>query len=84
MTPAERVGRNIRRIRRGFADLTQEECAARAEIARSSLALYERGVRLPSTEPLLKVAGALEVEPGALLEDVRWVPGEAGPGAFVV
>lgn len=84
MTGAERIGRNIRLTRRGIADLSQEAVAERAEIHRTSLPLYEWGEREPRLETFLRIAGALSVEPGVLLEGVRWVPGIHGPGSFVV
>jgi transcriptional regulator with XRE-family HTH domain len=81
MTPAIRIGRNIRRIRRA-ADLSQETCADWAEINRASMTLYETGIRAPRVETLIRLAGALKVEPGVLLDGVRWVPSVYGMGEF--
>ena len=83
MTAAERVGRNIRQIRRA-QDLSQEACAELAAIHRSMISLYEWGKREPRATTLVKLAGALGVEPAALLEGIRWEPGFVGPGSFVV
>lgn len=80
LTPAERVGRNIRRIRRA-ADLSQETCAERAGLGRPSMTAYERGRREARLGTLLKIAGALEVGPADLCEGVRWEPRQ---GRFVV
>src|ERR1700749_4150554 len=60
ITVAEKDGLNIRRIRRA-ADLSQEACAECAEIHRTSMSLYEWGMREPKLETLVKIAGALEV-----------------------
>lgn len=82
MTVEEKVGRNIRRIRRA-ADITQEACALAAEISRPSMTMYERGRRVPPTDILLRLAGALAVEPAAFLAGVRWEPATYGHGRFV-
>jgi transcriptional regulator with XRE-family HTH domain len=81
MTPAIRIGLNIRRIRRA-ADLSQEACAEWAGIHAASMSLYETGLRLPKSETLLKLAGALNVEPGVLFDGVRWVPSVYGAEGF--
>jgi len=82
MTPAIRIGRNIRPIRRA-ADLSQEACAEWAGIHKTSISLYETGLRMPKMEALLRLAGALKVEPGVLFEGVRWVPSVYGMEGFV-
>jgi transcriptional regulator with XRE-family HTH domain len=71
MTATERIGHNIRRIRRA-ADLTQEVVAERAGIHRTLMTLYEWGGREPKVLTLLKLAGAIGVEPADLLAGVRW------------
>jgi transcriptional regulator with XRE-family HTH domain len=83
MTAAQRIGRNIRRRRRAI-ELTQEACAERAGIHRVSITGYEWGEREPKSVTLVKLAGALGVEPAVLLEGVRWEPGRFGPGRFVI
>jgi transcriptional regulator with XRE-family HTH domain len=83
MTPTERIGRNIRRLRKA-AKLSQEACAERAEIHPTGMTFLEWGEREPKAETLLRLAGALGVEPAALLAGVRWEPGQYGPGRFVV
>jgi transcriptional regulator with XRE-family HTH domain len=82
VTAAARIGRNIRRVRRG-AEMTQTTCAEWAGIHRSAVTLYESGERAPRTETLLRLAGALRVEPAVLLEGVQWVPGVYGLEGFV-
>ncbi len=80
MTPAQKVGHNVRRIRRA-ADLTQEVVAERAGIHRTMMSLYEWGEREPKVLTLLKLAGAIGVEPADLLAGVTW---ESGRRRFVV
>lgn len=80
MTAAQRIGRDIRRIRRA-ADLTQEVVAERAGIHRTLMTRYEWGESEPKVLTLLKVAGAIGVEPAVLLEGVRWEP---RAGRFVI
>ena len=60
------VGRNIRRLRKakGF---TQERLAEESGVAMRYVAGVERGEENPSLKFLLKIAGALEAEPAALL-----------------
>jgi transcriptional regulator with XRE-family HTH domain len=79
MTPTQKIGHNIRRIRRA-EDLTQEVVAERAGIHRTLITGYEWGEREPKALTLLKLAGAIGVEPADLLAGVRW---ESAPGRFV-
>jgi transcriptional regulator with XRE-family HTH domain len=75
VTATERIGRNIRRIRRA-KDLSQEAVAERSGLHRTLMTGYEWGVRDPKVGTLLRLAAALNVEPAALLDGVRWDPGE--------
>ena len=63
----ETIGRNVqrRRERRGW---TQEELAARVGLHRVSLAQIERGRSRPSLDMLERLARALRVKPGRLLD----------------
>jgi transcriptional regulator with XRE-family HTH domain len=83
MTAKQRIGRNIRRIRRA-ADLSQEACAERADIHRTMISLYEWGEREPLTLSFVKLAAALDVELAVLAEGVTWEPGGASPGRWVI
>lgn len=83
MTANQRIGRNIRRIRRA-ADLSQEACAERAGIHRTMISPYEWGEREPLTSSFLKLAAALNVELAVLAEGVRWEPGGSSPGRWVI
>jgi len=79
---AERFTHNLLRARKS-ADLTQEEIAFRAALHRTEIGLLERGLRIPRIDTLVKLAGALGVEPAALLDGIAWHPGDYRPGGFV-
>jgi transcriptional regulator with XRE-family HTH domain len=63
----ERVGRRIREARDGRG-LTQEVLADKVGISRGYLARIETGRHEPSLTMLAKLAKALGVKPGALLD----------------
>lgn len=67
MTIVRRVGRNIKRVRtrRGW---TQQVLAVRAGTTRFYVAQMEAGSKQCSLEMLERVAKALRVRPGALLD----------------
>jgi XRE family transcriptional regulator, regulator of sulfur utilization len=81
MSVAEQFGHNLARLREQ-SGITQEELAFRASLHRTEIGLLERGGRLPRIDTLAKLAGALEVEPGALFEGIKWEPGEVRRGLF--
>lgn len=81
MSVAEQFGANLARLRER-ADITQEDLAFRASLHRTEIGLSERGGRIPRIDTLAKLAGALEVEPGALFEGIVWQPGTARHGHF--
>jgi transcriptional regulator with XRE-family HTH domain len=78
---AQRFGVNLVALRER-AGLSQEDLAFRAALHRTEIGLLERGARLPRIDTLVKLAGALGVEPGNLLAGIAWKPGEARPGRF--
>lgn len=80
---AERFGRNLARCRRR-ADLSQEELGFRSSLHRTEIGMLERGIRLPRIDTLVKLAGALEVPPGELLDGLDWAPGGPRLGQFRV
>ncbi len=80
---ATRFGENLVRLRES-AGLSQEELGFRASLHRTEIGMLERGVRLARIDTLIKLAGALELEPGALLEGLNWTPGEHRVGNFNV
>jgi transcriptional regulator with XRE-family HTH domain len=78
---AERFGANLARCRRA-ADLSQDDLGFRASLHRTEISKLERGLRLPRIDTLLKLAGALRIEAGDLLDGICWEAGEMHPGRF--
>ncbi|HEU4905084.1 MAG TPA: helix-turn-helix transcriptional regulator [Solirubrobacterales bacterium] len=68
-------GENLRRCRRR-AGVSQEELGSRSSLHRTEVGLLERGVRTPRIDTLIKLAYALEVDPGELLAGIDWMPEE--------
>jgi transcriptional regulator with XRE-family HTH domain len=80
---ATRFGRNLARCRRQ-ADMSQEELGVLASLHRTEIGMLERGTRLARIDTLIKLAGALEVPPGELLNGLDWTPGGPRIGQFRV
>jgi transcriptional regulator with XRE-family HTH domain len=78
---AERFGRNLLRCRR-LAALSQEELSERACLHRTEIGHLERGLRVPRIDTLVKLSGSLEAPADQLLDEITWVPGDPGRGAF--
>lgn len=62
-----RLGKNVARLRRERG-LSQEAFADHAQIHRTYISDIERGARNPTIEVVAKIANALGVKPGALLD----------------
>lgn len=80
---AIRFGKNLLRCRKR-AGLSQEEVGIRASLHRTEVGMLERGIRLPRIDTLIKLAGAIEVEPAELLDGLAWSPAIPRPGTFKV
>jgi transcriptional regulator with XRE-family HTH domain len=78
---AERFGANLRRVRRREG-LSQEELAVRASLHRTEVVVLERGGRACRIDTLIRLAGAMAVPPGELLDGITWVPAPERHGAF--
>jgi len=78
---AEPFGENLRRNRRRVG-LSQEEVAKRAGLHRTAIGLLEHGERTCRIDTLLRLAGAMVVPPGGLLDGIDWVPGPETEGTF--
>jgi transcriptional regulator with XRE-family HTH domain len=63
--------------------MSQGELGNLAGLHATAIGLIERGERGTRTETLVKLAGALEVDPGELLAGITWVSGSYRPGAFI-
>lgn len=66
---ASRIGARIGEVRRS-AGLTQDELAAATGIDSSNLRAYEAGRAMPSVQTVVRIAVALAVRPGELIDDV--------------
>lgn len=81
---AARLGRNVFMARRR-AGFSQEALGDLASLHRTEVGMVEKGERLPRVDTLLKLASALGVAAGELLEGVEWVvPAPTRPGSFVI
>ena len=78
---ARRFGENLVRARKR-ASVSQEELGFRASLHRTEVGQLERGVRLARIDTVVKLAGALKVPPGSLLDGMAWEPGDFRPGEF--
>ncbi len=70
---AKRIGHNVFLARRR-AGYSQEELGGRCSLHRTEIGMIENGERLPRSDTLLKLAGALELPPEALLRGIEWMP----------
>lgn len=78
---AKLFGENLARHREA-AGLSQEETGIRADLHRTEISQLERGLRVARIDTLIKLAGALGVEPSALLDGIAWTPATVQPGRF--
>lgn len=81
MTVAKRFGANLRDCRKRVG-LSQEETAVRASLHRTAVGQIERAERVCRVDTLVKLAGALGVEPDNLLDGLAWEPGGTRIGRF--
>ena len=75
------IGPNVRRWRKKRG-LSQEELAEAAGIHRTQVGLVERGEREPGLGNISRLAGALEIPPGALFNGFEFIPGKSEEGFF--
>jgi transcriptional regulator with XRE-family HTH domain len=78
---AERFGENLRRVRRREG-LSQEGLTVRASLHRTEIGRLEVGQRACRIDTLIRLAGAMAVPPGELLDGIAWVPAPEPRGAF--
>jgi transcriptional regulator with XRE-family HTH domain len=67
---AARFGANLRRIRIREG-LSQEALAARSSLHRTEIDKLEGGKRVPRVDTVIRLAGAMAVPPGELLEGIE-------------
>lgn len=78
---AIRFGRNLARARR-VAALSQEELGNRASLHRTEIGMLEHGQRVARIDTVVKLAGAMSIPPGDLLEGIHWTPADTSGGGF--
>jgi transcriptional regulator with XRE-family HTH domain len=66
-----RFGQNLVELR-GRVGLSQIGTAERASLNRTEINLLEHGRRVPRLDTIVKLAGAIEVRPCALLRGMAW------------
>src|ERR1700742_1073350 len=81
MAVAKRIGWNLHRARR-LEGLSQEELGQRASLHRTEIGNLENGRRIPMSDTVIKLAGAMAIDPGVLLDGVVWGPVASRSGAF--
>lgn len=81
MSVAEQFGANLVYLRKR-AGLSQEQVGFLADLHRTEIGMLERGIRQPRIDTLIKLAGALELTPGELLDGIEWKPGAIRRGHF--
>ena len=67
MEVRQRLGSNVKRLRLAMG-LSQEDFAHRAGVHRTYISDIELGKRNPTIEIVAQLAGALDVQPGRLLD----------------
>ncbi len=68
-TPAAHFGANLRWARE-HAGFSQEALANEATVDRAAISVFERGRRNPNLRTILRLARALEIDPGVLLRGI--------------
>lgn len=81
MSVAQQFGANLRRCRKR-AGISQEETAVRASLHRTAIGQLERAERVARIDTLIKLAGALGVSAGELLDGLEWKQGGTVYGSF--
>jgi transcriptional regulator with XRE-family HTH domain len=78
---ARQFGKNLVRARKR-ADLSQEQLGLLASLHRTEIGMLEQGSRLARVDTVIKLAGALSIPPGKLLDGMDWTPGGPRVGSF--
>jgi transcriptional regulator with XRE-family HTH domain len=67
------IAKRMRALREARGE-SQEEVGFRSGLHRTAVGQIERGEQVPSADTLVRVAGALEVDPGVLIAGIVWKP----------
>jgi transcriptional regulator with XRE-family HTH domain len=65
---------------RAIAGISQEELGHLSAIHRTQISALEKGHKQPRLDTIIKIAGALEVDPCELIKGLRWTPPSTRPG----
>jgi transcriptional regulator with XRE-family HTH domain len=79
MTFKARFAENLICLRKR-AGLSQEELAVRASISRDAVRKYERQVNVPTLDVVVRLGGALSIQPAELFDGIAYKPGFIGMG----
>lgn len=79
---ARRFGHNLATARLA-AGVSQETLGDLAELHRTAVGQLERGERVPRTDTLVKLSGALGIETQVLLAGLIWMPPKIQPGRWI-
>ncbi|WP_336659818.1 helix-turn-helix domain-containing protein [Leucobacter sp. USHLN153] len=66
---AVKIGRRLREVRQQLG-ISLEDLGELSQISWASIGRIERGVSSPTVETLVRIATALDVDPGAFLSDL--------------
>jgi len=80
---AWQFGENLILLRRR-AGMSQEDLGFASNLHRTEIGMLERGVRLARIDTVIKLAGALNVQPADLLKGMYWTPAPVPQGEFGV
>jgi ribosome-binding protein aMBF1 (putative translation factor) len=78
-TVAEAFGKKLAAAR-DKAGLSQEELGHLSAVHRTAVSELELGHNVPGMDTVIRLAGALGIEPCELMADVRWTPPPRDPG----
>ena len=79
---ADAFGANLKHLREQ-AGLSQENLSLRASLIRTHVGMIENGERVPGVDTVLRLAGALAVEPGDLFAGIHWQPDDSDRGGHI-
>jgi transcriptional regulator with XRE-family HTH domain len=78
---AEAFGENLKRLR-AEREETQESLSAKSDLHRTVISQIEAGRSEAKASTILKLSGALEVDPGDLFAGMSWQPATTKAGRF--
>ncbi len=81
MDVAEAFGANLKRLRDERGE-SQESLSAKSDLHRTVISQIEGGRSEAKASTILKLSGALEVDPGELFAGMRWRPPTTTPGGY--